>query len=133
MSKIKNNVKTKCFEIEYGKIITKRVITMKSYQSSIFLEVKDLVIKSMIENPKEWTLVKENEISSDYVVHETGVRVYVYYGTVSIDGKTFSPLDQGDMEEIAAVAGQMVNKNKIFMATRETILGIKKRLSEYQH
>lgn len=106
---------------------------MKSYQSNVFLEVKNLVIKSMIENPKEWALVKEKEISSDYVIHESGVRVYVYYGTVSIDGKTFSPLDQGDMEEIASIASLMVNKNKIFMATRETILGIKERLSEYQN
>ncbi|MND11590.1 hypothetical protein D3C87_351390 [compost metagenome] len=106
---------------------------MRQYQSGVFLQIRDLVVESIVRNPELWSLVKKNDIADDILVHESGVTVSVYYGSVSMDGKNYVPLDQGDMEEIAMVAGLFANKNKMFRATRDVILSVEKSLVQYKN
>lgn len=105
---------------------------MRTYQAKIFTGIKDLVVESLIRYPHLWTLVKAKEMPDDYLIHESGVIVYVFSGSVSMGGKIATPLDQEDMDEIAYVAGQMANKNKNFMAIRDVILEIESGLLRYR-
>ena len=104
---------------------------MNNESMNHFTSIKNKIITLMLKQPEQWSLIEKENMKDNYLEHETGIRVYVFRGSISIDGKTFLPLKEEELNELSNMASLFTSTNRSFEKISRLVCCIDNKLTDY--